>query len=44
MTGVARVEVQGGAQEEYRVTVDPARLAAYGLTLDDVAKAFPPPT
>ena len=37
--GVARVQVQGGAVEEYRVTVDPARLAAVGLGLDDVAKA-----
>jgi len=37
--GVARVQVQGGAVEEYRVTVDPARLAAVGLALDDVAKA-----
>jgi CzcA family heavy metal efflux pump len=37
--GVARVQVQGGAIEEYRVTVDPARLAAVGLALDDVAKA-----
>ncbi len=37
--GVARVQVQGGAVEEYRVTVEPARLAAVGLALDDVAKA-----
>jgi CzcA family heavy metal efflux pump len=37
--GVARVQVQGGEVEEYRVTVDPARLAAAGLALDDVAKA-----
>ncbi|HEX8786561.1 MAG TPA: efflux RND transporter permease subunit [Telluria sp.] len=37
--GVARVQVQGGQVEEYRVTVDPARLAAVGLALDDVAKA-----
>lgn len=35
--GVARIQVQGGAIEEYRVTVDPARLSAVGLTLDDVA-------
>lgn len=40
VNGVARVQVQGGAQEEYRVTVDPARLHAYGLTLADVAKAL----
>jgi CzcA family heavy metal efflux pump len=38
--GVARVGVQGGAREEYRVTVDPARLAAYELSLGDVAKAI----
>jgi len=37
--GVARVQVQGGAQEEYRITVDPARLAARGLALADVARA-----
>ena len=40
VSGVAKVEVLGGAQEEYRVTVDPGRLAAYGLSLDDVAKAL----
>ena len=40
VTGVARIEVMGGAQEEYRVTVDPARLNAYGLTLSDVAQAL----
>ena len=40
VTGVARVEVQGGAVEEYRVTVDPARLDSYGLTLADVADAL----
>jgi len=38
--GVAKVEVLGGAQEEYRVTVDPARLASYGLSLNDVATAL----
>jgi CzcA family heavy metal efflux pump len=38
--GVARVGVLGGAQEEYRVTVDPTRLASYNLSLDDVAKAL----
>lgn len=40
VSGVAKVDVLGGAQEEYRVTVDPGRLAAYGLSLDDVAKAL----
>jgi CzcA family heavy metal efflux pump len=38
--GVAAVEVLGGGQAEYRVTIDPARLQALGLTLDDVAKAL----
>ncbi|WP_091055967.1 efflux RND transporter permease subunit [Opitutus sp. GAS368] len=38
--GVAKVAVMGGAQAEYRVTIDPARLQAHGLTLDDVAKAL----
>jgi CzcA family heavy metal efflux pump len=40
VNGVARVEVIGGAREEYRVTVDPARLMAYGLTLSNVAQAL----
>jgi CzcA family heavy metal efflux pump len=40
INGVARIEVMGGAQEEYEVTVDPARLLAYGLTLTDVAKSL----
>lgn len=38
--GVSRVQVLGGAVEEYRVTVDPSQLPAYGMTLDDVAKAL----
>lgn len=38
--GVARVDAIGGAQAEYRVDVDPAQLQAYGLTMDDVAKAL----
>jgi multidrug efflux pump subunit AcrB len=37
--GVARVDVQGGATGEVRVEVDPARLAAVGLTVQDVADA-----
>jgi len=37
--GVAKVGVQGGAIEEYQVIVDPARLASFGLSLNDVAKA-----
>jgi CzcA family heavy metal efflux pump len=38
--GVTKVDVLGGAQEEYRVTVDPAKLASYGLSLSDVAQAL----
>ncbi len=38
--GVAKVQVQGGNLEEYRVTVDPAKLASYGLSLSDVAKSL----
>ncbi len=38
--GVARVQVKGGAVEEYRLTVNPDKLQAFGLTLDDVAKAL----
>jgi CzcA family heavy metal efflux pump len=40
VNGVARIQVIGGAKEEYQVTVDPARLLAYGLTLSDVAHAL----
>ena len=40
VSGVARIQVIGGAQEEYQVTVDPARLMTYGLTLADVAQAL----
>ncbi len=38
--GVAKVGVVGGEQEEYRVTVDPAKLASFGLSLSDVASAL----
>lgn len=38
--GVARIGVQGGLTEEYRVTADPARLEAAGVTFGDVAKAL----
>jgi multidrug efflux pump subunit AcrB len=37
--GVAHVDVQGGAREEYQVGVDPARLRAMGVTLADVTSA-----
>ena len=39
VAGVARVEVQGGGVAEVRVEADPARLAPYGLTLQDVSDA-----
>jgi multidrug efflux pump subunit AcrB len=38
--GVAKVEVQGGLTQEYRVTVSPAKLEAAGLTFDDLAQAL----
>ncbi len=38
--GVAGVEVQGGALAEYHVLIDPARVQALGLTLDDVSKSL----
>jgi CzcA family heavy metal efflux pump len=38
--GVAKVAVLGGAEAEYRVTVDPARLEAHGLVLEDIAKVL----
>jgi multidrug efflux pump subunit AcrB len=38
--GVGHIGVQGGQTEEFRVTVDPARLNGVGLTFDDVARAL----
>jgi len=38
--GVGSIGVLGGRQAEYRVSVDPARLDAFGLTLRDVAQAL----
>ena len=38
--GVARIQVMGGAQEEFQVMVDPARLQAYALAMSDVARAL----
>ena len=37
VTGVARIAVQGGATEEYRVVVDTGRLQSFGMTIGDVA-------
>jgi len=38
--GVAKVAVMGGRQAEYRVEVDPVKLAAYELGFDDIAKTL----
>src|ERR1700674_5834426 len=40
VNGVAQVQVLGGDVEEYRVSVDPLRLQAYSVGLDDVARAL----
>ena len=40
VNGVAKIDVQGGATEEIHVTTDPARLAAFGLTVADLSKAL----
>ena len=37
--GVAEVASIGGFQKQYQITVDPNRLAAYGLSLDMVMEA-----
>ncbi len=37
VSGVAKVDVQGGAVEEYRVEVNQAKLQSLGMTLGDVA-------
>ncbi len=38
VNGVAHVGILGGDEVEFRVTVSPAKLAAYNLTLEEVAK------
>ncbi|CAA9889295.1 putative RND efflux pump, Similar to multidrug efflux transporter AcrB [Candidatus Methylobacter favarea] len=38
--GVAKVDVLGGAIAEYQVLVDPARINALGLSLNDIAAAL----
>jgi len=40
VSGVARVTVQGGRVEEYRVNVDPDKLQSFKLTLAEVASAL----
>lgn len=37
--GVSSVQAMGGATEEVQVIIDPARLQAHGVTLDDVARS-----
>lgn len=37
--GVARVQVVGGALDEYHVDVDPLRMRQFGVSLQDVVKA-----
>jgi multidrug efflux pump len=39
IAGVGRVQVQGGLKPAIRVQLDPARLASYGLSLEDVRSA-----
>jgi HAE1 family hydrophobic/amphiphilic exporter-1 len=38
--GVAQAAVAGGVEREIHVEVDPRRLEAYGVTLDDVSRAL----
>jgi CzcA family heavy metal efflux pump len=38
--GVANVAVLGGAQKEYQVLADPARLQALGLSIEDLSKVL----
>ena len=40
IAGVAAVEIHGGQEEEVSVEVDPKRIAALGLTTDDIAAAI----
>jgi CzcA family heavy metal efflux pump len=38
--GVSKVDVTGGAQAEYRVEIDPAKLQAFNIGFNEVAKAL----
>ncbi len=40
ISGVGQVQIRGGAEREIQVTVDPDRLRAYDLTINDVAQAL----
>ncbi|MDE2422846.1 MAG: efflux RND transporter permease subunit [Betaproteobacteria bacterium] len=37
--GVSRIQITGGTTEEFHVTIRPAKLLAYGLTINDVMNA-----
>jgi CzcA family heavy metal efflux pump len=39
VSGVSQVMIIGGEMKQYQVLVDPARLASYGLSLDEVTEA-----
>jgi CzcA family heavy metal efflux pump len=39
IVGVATIGVTGGSDEEYQIIVDPSRLIASGVSIDEVAKA-----
>jgi CzcA family heavy metal efflux pump len=39
VNGVAKVSVMGGEKAEYRIEIEPEKLAAYDLTFNDVATA-----
>lgn len=38
--GIARINVSGGSQEEYHISIDPQRLQTYGLSISDVLHAL----
>lgn len=40
VSGVATINVAGGSDEEFQVIVDPNKLIATGVSIDDVAKAI----
>ncbi|MCH7989456.1 MAG: efflux RND transporter permease subunit, partial [Planctomycetes bacterium] len=40
VTGVANANVLGGRDEEFRIVVDPQKLAAFGLTIADLNRAL----
>lgn len=40
VSGVSRISLWGGTEQEVRITVDPARLAGYELTIPDVLDAL----